>query len=150
MHTRHGRDTHDMIACTHDIIHEYTRHGQTPHDMVVTHDMIRPCRGVHITMSCRTCTHDMVPFHTTWSRSTRHDHVVWNISHVPHDMVNLYPRRDPRHGQTPHDMVRHHTTWSTRHGGCRVEIRPCRVCTMSCGTSDHVVWCFGFTDVTLI
>ena len=100
-----------------------TRHGRCAHDMVVTHDMIRPCRGVHMTMSCRTCTHDMVTSHTTWSDMTMSCgtfhmfHTTWSI--CTHDV--------------PHDMVSHHTTWSrsTRHHHTTWG--------MSCGTSDHVV-----------
>lgn len=84
--------------------------------------------------------HDMVTFHTAWpcrvehyTRSTRHGQFVPTAFHTTWSGIT-------RHGRVPHDMP-------TRHGGCRVEIWLCRVYTMSCGTSDHVVWCFGFTDV---
>ncbi len=102
------------------------RHGHAPHDMSGTHDMVKPCRVGHVTMSCGTCTHDMVMHHTTWSCTTRYDHVVWNIEHVPHDMIKIPHGMPTRHGHAPHDMVMRHTV-------CPHDM------IMSCGKSDHVV-----------
>ena len=110
MYTRHGLDTHDMVTFHTTLSHAPTTWSRSTRHILLTpticlchprhvcttrHDQNMSC--VHIIMSCRTCTHDMVTVHTTWSRSTRHDHAVWNITHVPHDMVNLYPRRSTRH-----------------------------------------------------
>ena len=145
MHPRYGLDTHDMVtaptiwSCTtrYTVVVSTTcfclpRHSHVPHDICGTHDMVRPCRVVHITMSCGTCTHDMVMFHTTWSCSTRHDHVVWNIHDVPHDMIQITHGMLPRQGFAPHDKVLHHTVcphgmgvvvWKFDHTVCT----PCRV-----------------------
>ena len=185
-HTRYGRGTHGMVVahpmCTHDmvmtptiwswhtrhtvLVHTtyscYTRHGHVPHDMNGTHDMVRPCRVVHITMSCGTCTtrhgrgpHDMVVFPTTWSRATRHDHIVCNIYYVPHGMVKIPHGMPTRRGHASHDMVTHPTTCYTRydHVVCASDhtvCAPCRVgrLTIPCGVlglpMHTIVWIFCF------
>ena len=160
VYTRHGHGTHYMVVlpttssmCTHDMVWTPTTWSRSTRHILLTpticlchprhvcttrHAQNMSC--VHIIMSCRTCTHGMVTVHTTWSRSTRHDHAVWNITHVPHGMVNLYPRRSTRHDQVSHGMVVFHTTcphdmgdvvWKYDYAVCT----PCRVerPTMSCG-----------------
>ena len=92
MYTRHGHGTHYMVVlpttssmCTHDMVWTPTTWSRSTRHILLTpticlchprhvcttrHDQNMSC--VHIIMSCRTCTHDMVTVHTTWSCYPRH------------------------------------------------------------------------------